>query len=143
MKTFITKPSDISRKWYLVDANGKTLGRLATEIAKILRGKHKPYYSTHLDTGDHVIVINSKKIKVTGKKAEQKIYYRHSGYPGGLKKTKFWELQNKFPNRIIEFAVKGMLPHNKLGRAMFKKLNVFQGPEHTHHPQKPEILDIG
>lgn len=135
MKTYSTKASDIKREWHVFDASGKTLGRLATEIAQLLKGKHKPIYSTHLDTGDFVIVINAEKVRVTGNKAKQKVYYRHSGYPGGLKAVTFEKMLEKHPTRIIEHAVKGMLPKNPLGRAMIKKLKVYEGPIHPHQAQ--------
>ncbi|OIP26298.1 MAG: 50S ribosomal protein L13 [Chloroflexi bacterium CG_4_9_14_3_um_filter_45_9] len=135
MKTYSTKAKDIKREWHVVDATGKTLGRLASQVANLLMGKHKPIYSPHLDTGDYVVVINVAKIKVTGKKAEQKIYYRHSGYPGGLKSPTFKEIFNSKPEYILEHAIKGMLPHNSLGRAMFRKLKVYSGGEHPHQAQ--------
>jgi len=135
MKTYSPKAKDIKREWWVIDAADKTLGRIATQIAKLLMGKHKPIYAPHIDTGDYVVVINAAKVKVTGKKTEQKIYYRHSGYPGGLKSRRFEELFSKDPSRVMEFAVKGMLPHNRLGRAMFKKLKVYPGNEHPHHAQ--------
>ncbi len=142
MKTYMAKPSTVERDWYVIDAEGKTLGRLASQIAHILRGKHKPTYTPHVDTGDFVIVINAEKINVTGNKAEQKKYYRHSGYPGGLKELNFNELMAKDPTRAIYIAVKGMLPHNRLGRAMLKKLRVYAGPEHPHEAQMPKELEI-
>ena len=135
MKTYSPKAKDIEREWWVIDATDKTLGRIATQIAKLLMGKHKPIYAPHIDTGDYVVVINAAKVKVTGEKAEQKIYYRHSGYPGGLKSQRFEELFGKDPSRVIELAVKGMLPHNRLGRAMFKKLKVYPGNEHPHQAQ--------
>jgi len=135
MKTYSPKAKDIKREWLVVDAKDKTLGRMVTRIASLLRGKHKPIYAPHIDTGDYVVVINAAKVKVTGKKAEQKLYYRHSGYPGGLKSQSFEELLSKDPVRVIELAVKGMLPHNSLGRAMFKKLKVYPGNEHPHKAQ--------
>lgn len=140
MKTFMASPATIERKWYVVDAEGKTLGRLASEIAKVLRGKNKAIFTPHMDTGDYVIVVNAEKIKVTGKKLEQKIYYRHSDYVGGLKETTLKEMLNKHPERVIEFAVKGMLPKGTLGREMYKKLFVYAGPDHKHEAQKPEAL---
>lgn len=142
MKTYIEKEQDIQRKWYVVDATDKILGRLATEVATILRGKNKPIFSKNVDTGDYVIIINAEKIKVTGKKPEQKMYRHHTGYPGGLKSISYKELLSKYPERILESAIKGMLPHNKLGRAMYKKLKVYAGPDHGHEAQQPEILDI-
>lgn len=140
MKTFIATPSTIERKWYVVDADGMTLGRFASDIAKILRGKHKPTFTPHMDTGDYVIVINAEKIKVTGKKLSQKIYYHHSGYVGGMKETPLKEMMAKHPERVIEHAVKGMLPKGPLGRQMYRKLFVYAGPEHKHAAQKPEAL---
>jgi large subunit ribosomal protein L13 len=137
MKTYSTKAKDIRRQWRLIDAADKTLGRVATEAASLLMGKHKPLYAPYIDTGDYVVVTNAAKVKVTGKKAEQKIYYRHSGYPGGLKSPSFKEVFNKDPGRVIELAVKGMLPHNHLGRAMLKKLKVYPGDEHPHQAQIP------
>ena len=142
MKTHIPKPQDIHRKWYLADAEGKVLGRFASTIATILRGKHKPTYSPHMDVGDHVVVINADKIRVTGKKALQKEYYRYSGYPGGLTTTSYAKLIQEKPERVLEHAIRGMLPHNKLGRQMFRKLRVYAGPEHTHQAQKPEPIDL-
>ena len=138
MKTYSTKASDIERKWHVIDASGQTLGRLASEVARLLRGKHKPIFVPHLDTGDYVIVINADKVRVTGNKAEQKLYYRHSGYPGGLKSTSFAEMMKSQPTRVIEHAVRGMLPKNPLGRAMFKKLKVYAGPNHPHQAQVKE-----
>lgn len=142
MKTYIPKPSEIERKWYLVNAEGKILGRLSSRIAQILSGKDKPTYTPHLDVGDFVVVINAEKVKVTGNKEEKKIYYRHSGYPGGLKERTYQELLDKKPQDIIRKAVRGMLPKSKLGRQMFQKLKVYAGPQHTHHAQKPEQLDL-
>ena len=140
MKTFMASPATIDRKWYVVDAEGKTLGRLASEVAKVLRGKNKPIFTPHIDTGDYVIVVNAEKIKVTGKKLDQKVYYRHSGYVGGIKETTLKEMLNKHPERVIEFAVKGMLPKGPLGRQMYTKLFVYAGPDHMHAAQKPEAL---
>lgn len=140
MKTFMASPATIDRKWYVVDAEGKTLGRLASEVAKVLRGKNKPIFTPHIDTGDYVIVVNAEKIKVTGKKLDQKVYYRHSGYVGGIKETTLKEMLNKHPERVIEFAVKGMLPKGPLGRSMIKKLHVYAGPEHAQQAQKPVEL---
>ena len=140
MKTFMASPATIERKWYVVDADGKTLGRLASEVAKVLRGKNKPIFTPHIDTGDYVIVVNAEKIKVTGKKLDQKVYYRHSGYVGGIKETTLKEMLNKHPERVIEFAVKGMLPKGPLGRSMIKKLHVYAGPEHAQQAQKPVEL---
>ncbi|MGB2584124.1 MAG: 50S ribosomal protein L13, partial [Dehalococcoidia bacterium] len=136
---YSTKASDIERKWLVMDASGKTLGRLASEIASILKGKHKPIYSPHLDVGDYVIVVNAAEIKVTGNKLTQKIYYRHSGYPGGLKSITLGRMMETHPTRVIEYAVKGMLPHNRLGAAMFKKLKVYPGAEHPHQSQVKAI----
>lgn len=142
MRTYTARPSEIKREWYLVDAEGKTLGRLASEIAKILRGKHKPIYTPHLDCGDYVIVINAGKIRVTGKKLDQKVYYRHSGYPGGLKSISLKDQLKKHPTRVLQAAVWGMLPHNRLGRAMIKKLKVYAGDSHPHRAQQPKPLEI-
>ena len=135
MKTYSPKAKDIEREWWVIDAAGKALGKIATQAASLLMGKHKPIYAPHIDTGDYVVVINAAKVKVTGKKAEQKIYYGHSGYPGGLKSQNFEQLFSKDPRRVIELAIKGMLPHNNLGRAMFKKLKVYPGNEHPHQAQ--------
>ena len=140
MKTFMASPSTIERKWYVVDATGYTLGRLASEVAKILRGKNKPIFTPFMDTGDYVIVVNAEKIKVTGRKLDQKIYYRHSDYVGGMKETTLKEMLKKKPERVFELAVKGMLPKGPLGREMYKKLFVYAGPEHKHAAQKPEAL---
>ena len=140
MKTFMASTAAVERKWYVVDAEGKTLGRLSSEIAKILRGKHKPIFTPHIDTGDYIIVVNAEKVKVTGKKLNQKIYYHHSGYVGGLKQTTLKEMLAKKPERVIELAVKGMLPKGPLGRQMYKKIFVYAGPEHKHAAQKPEAL---
>ena len=140
MKTYMAHAETVERKWYVVDATGHTLGRLASEIAKILRGKNKPIYTPHIDTGDYVVVINADKIKVTGKKMDQKIYYNHSGYVGGMKETTLKEKMAKKPEDVIYLAVKGMLPKGPLGRAMIKKLHVYAGPEHNHAAQKPEVL---
>ncbi len=142
MKTYSTKASDIERKWHVIDASGETLGRLATKVAVLLRGKHKPLFAPHLDTGDFVIVVNAARVRVTGRKAEQKTYYRHSGYPGGLKSSSFTELQEKHPTRIIEHAVKGMLPHNRLGSTMLKKLKVYAGPDHPHQAQVRQKREV-
>ena len=138
--TFMANAQTIERKWYVVDAEGKTLGRLAAEVAKVLRGKHKPTFTPHVDTGDHVIVINAEKITVTGKKLIQKEYFRHSGYQGGTTFTTAGQMLDRFPTRVIEHAVKGMLPKNSLGAQIFRKLNVYVGPEHPHAAQKPEPL---
>jgi len=140
MKTFMASPSTIERKWYVVDATGYTLGRLASEVAKILRGKNKPTFTPHIDTGDYVIVTNAQNIKVTGKKLDQKIYYHHSEYVGGMKETTLREMLNKKPEKVIELAVKGMLPKGPLGRQMMTKLHVYTGAEHDHAAQKPETL---
>ena len=140
MKTYMASPSDIERKWYVVDATGYTLGRLSSEVAKILRGKNKPQFTPHIDTGDYVIITNADKITVTGKKLEQKIYYRHSDYVGGMKEATLREMMDKKPEKVIELAVKGMLPKGPLGRTMYKKLFVYAGAEHGHEAQKPEVL---
>ena len=140
MNSYMANPDKVERKWYVVDAHGQTLGRLASEIAKVLRGKNKPIYTPHIDTGDYVIVVNADKVKVTGKKLDQKIYYRHSDYVGGMKEFTLREMMDKKPERVIELAVKGMLPKGPLGRAMIKKLHVYAGPEHNHAAQKPEVL---
>jgi len=142
VKTYTAKPKDIKREWFLVDAEGKTLGRLATKIAEILRGKHKPIYTPHLDCGDYVVVINADKIRVTGRKLDQKIYYRHSGYPGGLKSITLRDQLQKHPERVLEAAVRGMLPKNRLGRKMFKKLKVYVGDSHPHQAQQPKTLEL-
>ena len=142
MKSFMANPSNIERKWYVVDAAGKTLGRLAAEVAKILRGKHKPTFTPHMDTGDHVIVINADKVVLTGKKLVQKTYFRHSGYLGGASFTTAGEMLAKNPVRMVELAVKGMIPHNRLGSRIFTKLHVYAGAEHPHAAQKPEVLEI-
>ncbi len=135
MKTYSTKASEIKREWHIIDASGKVLGRLATQIASLLMGKHKPIFSRNLDTGDFVVVINAEKVKVTGNKAKQKVYYRHSGYPGGLKSINFEKMMQTHPNRVIEHAVKGMLPHNRLGAKIFKKLRVYAGDTHPYSAQ--------
>jgi len=142
MKTFSAKAETVQRDWYLIDANGKTLGRLATEIARRLRGKHKAVYTPHVDTGDYIVVINAEKVRVTGNKASDKMYYNHSGYMGGLKAINFESLIEKAPERVIETAVKGMLPKNPLGRAMFRKLKVYAGSKHNHAAQQPQTLEI-
>ena len=142
MSSFIQKPAEVERKWYVVDAEGKTLGRMASEVAAILRGKNKPTFTPHVDCGDYVIVINAEKVAVTGKKRNEKIYKKHTGYPGGLREITFDKLQQKKPEEIIRHAVKGMLPDGKLGRQMFKKLKVYAGAEHPHTAQKPETLEI-
>ena len=140
MKSFMASPSTVERKWYVVDAEGKTLGRLASEVANVLRGKNKPIYTPHIDTGDYVIVVNAEKVKVTGKKLDQKVYYSHSDYVGGMKTTTLKEMLAKKPERVVELAVKGMLPKGPLGRQMYKKLFVYAGPEHKHAAQKPEVI---
>ena len=140
MKSFMASPVTIERKWYVVDATDMTLGRLASEVAKVLRGKNKPIFTPHIDTGDYVIVVNAEKIKVTGKKLDQKIYYHHSDYVGGMKETTLREMMAKKPERVIELAVKGMLPKGPLGREMYKKLFVYAGPDHKQQAQKPEVL---
>ena len=140
MKTYMANPDKIERKCYVVDAEGATLGRLASEIAKVLRGKNKPEYTPHIDTGDYVIVVNAEKVKVTGKKLQQKVYYNHSDYVGGMRETTLAELLAKKPEKVIELAVKGMLPKGPMGRDMIKKLHVYAGPEHANQAQKPEVL---
>ena len=142
MKTFTLTPRDIDRKWYVIDVKDRVLGRVATEIANRLRGKHKPEFSPHMDNGDFIIVVNCEKIKVTGKKLEDKKYYRHSGWVGNLKETSLAVMLEKHPERVITHAVRGMLPGNKLGRAMLKKLKVYAGPDHPHEAQKPQPLDL-
>ena len=142
MKTFSAKPAEVKRDWYLVDADGKTLGRLASEIARRLRGKHKAEYTPHVDTGDYIVVINADKVRVTGNKMKDKMYHHHTGYVGNLKSISLEKLLDKAPTRVIETAVKGMLPKNPLGRAMFKKLKVFAGPEHKHAAQQPKALEL-
>ena len=142
MKTYSAKAETVERDWFLIDADGKTLGRLATEIARRLRGKHKAVYTPHVDTGDYIVVINAEKVKVTGNKAKDKMYYNHSGYMGGLKEINFEDLIQKAPERVIETAVKGMLPKNPLGRAMFRKLKVYAGTQHKHAAQQPQVLEI-
>lgn len=142
MKSYMAKPNEIDRKWYLIDAEGKVLGRLASEVASILRGKNKPIYTPHVDTGDFVIIINADKVKLTGKKLDQKEYRYHTGYPGGLKSVPYRRMMSKNPEKAIQLAVKGMLPKNSLGRQMFKKLKVYSGPEHNHEAQKPDIYEF-
>ena len=142
MKSFMASPATIERKWYVVDATGHTLGRLSAEIAKVLRGKNKPIFTPHIDTGDYVIVVNADKIKVTGKKMEQKIYYNHSDYPGGMRETTLKEMMAKKPESVITLAVKGMLPKGPIGSQMLKKLHVYAGSEHEQAAQKPEVLEI-
>ena len=142
MKTFSATPADIKQDWYLIDAKDKTLGRLATEVARRLRGKHKPEYTPHVDTGDYIVVVNAEKVRVTGKKETDKIYWRHSGYPGGIKNANVAVMRQTHPERIIEKAVKGMLPRNPLGRAMYRKLKVYAGTDHPHSAQQPQKLEI-
>lgn len=142
MKTFVTKPDEVERKWYVVDADGETLGRLASKVAAVLRGKHKPTFSPSVDCGDFVVVINADKINVTGRRLDQKMYHRHSGYPGGLTSITLRDQLQKHPDRPIRFAVKGMLPKNRLGRKMIKKLKIYAGPDHPHEAQQPEPLEI-
>ena len=142
MSTFMAKPADIERKWYVVDADGVTLGRLAAEVASILKGKKKPIYTPHVDTGDYVIVVNADKVKVTGKKLDQKVYFSHSEYVGGVKEITLRDQLKKHPERVVEHAVKGMLPKGALGKQMYMKLRVYAGPEHEHAAQKPEVLTI-
>ena len=142
MVTVSAKPAEVKREWYLVDATNKTLGRLASEIAKRLRGKHKPIYTPHVDTGDCIVVVNAKKVRVTGNKMESKLYHRYTGYVGGLKSMTLGEMLARHPERVIETAVKGMLPRNSLGRAMFRKLKVYAGPEHKHAAQRPQMLEL-
>ena len=142
MNTFMAKPAEVERKWYVIDADGVVLGRLASKAAHILRGKHKPQYTPHVDTGDYIIIVNADKIRVTGNKAQDKRYYRHSGYPGGLKYETFEQAMAKHPERVIEHAVKGMLPKNTLGRAQGMKLKVYAGPDHPHAAQKPRQIEL-
>lgn len=142
MKTFSAKPHEVKRDWYVVDATDKVLGRLASEIARRLRGKHKTEFTPHVDTGDYIVVVNAEKLRVTGKKGEGKIYYRHSNYPGGLYSTTFGKMQGRFPGRALEKAVKGMLPKGPLGYAMLKKLKIYSGPQHRHTAQQPKALEI-
>lgn len=140
MKTYAVKANEVEREWFVVDAEGKTLGRLASQIAMILKGKHKPIYSPHLDVGDYVIVVNAEKVRVTGRKLEQKFYYRHSGYPAGLKSISLKDQLSRYPTRVLEAAVRGMLPKNRLGRRMIKKLKIYAGPQHPHQAQQPKEL---
>jgi large subunit ribosomal protein L13 len=142
MKTIFVKPKDVERKWWLVDADGQTLGRLASRITTVLRGKHKPIYSPHMETGDFVVVVNAEKVKITGNKREQKVYYRHSGYPGGLKTEVLGKLMRTKPTFALEHAIKGMLPRGKMGRKIFKNVKVYAGAEHPHGAQKPEKLEL-
>lgn len=141
--TYMAKPHEIKRSWFIIDAAGKPLGRVATEAASLLRGKHKPEFTPHIDTGDHVIVLNAEKVVLTGRKLEQKFHYRHSGYPGGLKKIDYATLLDRYPERAVYFAVKGMLPHNRLGRAMLKKLRVYRDGQHSHQAQQPQPWRAG
>lgn len=142
MKTFSAKPAEVKRDWYVIDADGKTLGRLATEVARRLRGKHKPVYTPHVDTGDYIIVVNAEKVHVTGSKEKDKVYYHHTGYIGNMRATPLGKLRQTHPERIIEIAVKGMLPKNALGRDMYRKLKVYAGASHNHQAQQPQTLDI-
>lgn len=142
MKTYCAKPETVRREWYIVDATDKVLGRLATEIARRLRGKHKPEYTPHVDTGDYIVIVNADKVRVTGNKEDAKVYHRHSGYPGGIRSQRLSDVRLRAPERIIETAVKGMLPKNALGRAMFGKLRVYSGPDHRHHSQQPRPLEL-
>ncbi len=142
MRTFVAKPHEVRRDWFIVDATDKVLGRLAAEIARRLRGKHKPEFTPHVDTGDYIVVVNAAKLRVTGDKAEQKIYYRFSGYPGGLKEATFAKVHARFPDRVLEVAVKGMLPKGPLGYAMLKKLKIYGGTEHPHTAQQPKPLEV-
>lgn len=142
MKTYVTKPAEVERKWYVIDADGQTLGRLAAQIAVLLRGKHKPIYDPSVDAGDFVVVVNAEKIRVTGRRLEQKMYYRHSGYTGGLSEISLRDQLRKHPTRPIEAAVRGMLPKNRLGRQLFKKMKVYAGPEHPHQAQQPQVFEL-
>ena len=142
MRTFSAKPHEVERSWFVVDAENQTLGRLASRIATVLRGKHKPIYTPHVDCGDYVVVINADKVRVTGRKMEQKMYYRHSGYPGGLRSVTLKKQLETFPERVLESAVRGMLPKNRLGRQMYKKLKVYAGPNHPHEAQQPTQLEL-
>ena len=141
-KTYTPRAGDVDRKWFVVDAEGKVLGRLASEIVNVLKGKHKPTYSPHMDMGDHVVVVNAEKVRLTGRKAEQKVYYRHTGYPGAIRSTSIERMLADHPERVLQKAVRGMLPHNILGRKMFRKLRVYAGPDHRHSAQQPQPLDI-
>ncbi len=141
-KTYSAKAEEVERTWYVVDAEGKTLGRLATEVARILRGKHKPIYTPHVDTGDFVIIVNADKVRVTGKRLDQKMYYRHSGYMGGLKETSMRTMMDRHPERVLQLAVKGMMPKNPLGRQMYRKLKVYATPDHPHAAQQPQPLEL-
>jgi large subunit ribosomal protein L13 len=142
MKSYMARPHEVERRWYLVDAQGQTLGRLATEIARLLRGKNKPQYTPHVDTGDFVVVVNAEKVVVTGKKAEQKVYYRHTGYPGGLKETSYEVMMERKPTEILRKAVRGMMPRTRLGRQQLRKLKIYAGPEHPHEAQDPQPYEV-
>lgn len=142
MRTYVAKEADIARKWFVVDATDKTLGRLASEIAQLLKGKHKPIYSPHMDVGDYVVVVNASQIAVTGRKMDQKMYYRHTGYPGGIREINLRGMLERHPTYALQFAVKGMLPKNRLGRKMIRKLKIYSGPEHPHQAQRPEPLEL-
>jgi large subunit ribosomal protein L13 len=142
MRTYVVSQEEITRKWFVVDADGKTLGRLASEIARILKGKHKPIYSPHLDVGDYVVVVNAERVAVTGRKMDQKMYYRHTGYPGGIRESNLRDLLARHPTYAVKFAVRGMLPKNRLGRKMIRKLKIYAGPEHPHQAQQPEPLEL-
>ena len=142
MRTYVVRQEEITRKWFVVDADGKTLGRLASAIAQILKGKHKPMYSPHLDVGDYVVVITAERIAVTGRKMDQKMYYRHTGYPGGIRESNLRDLLARHPTYAVKYAIKGMLPKNRLGRKMIRKLKIYAGPEHPHQAQHPEVLEL-
>jgi large subunit ribosomal protein L13 len=142
MKSYMARPLEVERKWHVIDAEGQTLGRLATEIARLLRGKNKPQYTPHVDTGDFVVVVNAEKVVVTGKKAEQKVYYRHTGYPGGLRETSYETMLERKPTEILRKAVRGMMPRTRLGRQQFRKLKIYAGPEHPHEAQAPELYEV-
>jgi large subunit ribosomal protein L13 len=142
MKSYMARPLEVERKWHVIDAEGQTLGRLATEIARLLRGKNKPQYTPHVDTGDFVVVVNAEKVVVTGKKAEQKVYYRHTGYPGGLRETSYETMLERKPTEILGKAVRGMMPRTRLGRQQFRKLKIYAGPEHPHEAQAPEPYEV-
>jgi len=142
VKTFSAKPAEVKRDWYIIDATGKTLGRMASEIASRLRGKHKAEYTPHVDTGDYIVVVNAEKVHVTGKKFTDKVYYKHTGFPGGIRSMTFEKMMERSPEKIISIAVKGMLPKNPLGRAMFRKLKIYAGPDHRHHAQQPQTLEL-
>lgn len=142
MSTYMARPGEVVRRWYVIDATGVPLGRVASAAATLLRGKHKPIYTPHIDTGDHVVIVNAGKVLLTGRKLDQKVYYHHSGYEGGMKRTLYRRLMEKRPEFVMEKAIRGMLPHNKLGRAMFKKLKVYRGGEHPHEAQQPEVWEV-